>query len=110
MTIIEYDHGSFARDTNVALPNVYIPWGIDENDKVFYRGQDCGAVWYRTVAEARRALEDNDGIPPHGSQSGLCEQCRGRHPSQPDLPNFACQEWKERTAHGEKPLAGTSPV
>lgn len=62
-------------------------------------GQGCGTVWYHTPSDAREAVHLNAGVPPHGSQSGLCDRCGCRHShKRKPLPEFACRKWKEQWA------------
>lgn len=99
------------------MPNVY-KWGrcvcgrfwglqrairLCDPPKVFIgNGQGCGTVWYYTVADARRAVELNGGVPPHGRQSGLCEGCHCHFSprTQPKLYRqatpYACSDWKDQ--------------
>lgn len=72
--IIEYT-GGWYRDTNIS------------GDQVFYSpGQGCGTIWFKTVKEARKFVNEYEDIS--GSDLGLCEKCRNHYSSSSKEYNF----------------------
>jgi hypothetical protein len=90
MTIIYYEGDSIFRDTNIC----------DDHNVYLSNGQGCGTIWFKTVGQARGALE-KDGIKD-GRDLFDCSKCACHYSAsdkkQKNYPFHACTEAKEEYA------------
>jgi hypothetical protein len=93
MAILHYDN-DIKRDTHVYSDSVYIG-----------DGQGCGTVWYPTVQQARKIVNQLDEVPV-GQDAGLCHLCKCSYSIHSDdwkkaKYEYACKQWKEDVASGK---------
>jgi len=89
MAIQYYDDGAIKRDTGFVGDGEYCVYADN--------GQGCRTVWFKSVAEARKALLSEEGLK-HGGDLFDCTKC-GCHYSAFDenfkkFPMHACTEAK----------------
>lgn len=86
MTIQEYKD-DINRDYNIHDKNVY-----------FGNGQGCGTIWFKSVPDARKFINEYGYLS--GFDSKLCKKCQCHYSIDNKEYNkyskFACEQWKEQ--------------